>query len=292
MGKVRLSEKRTNQPAPLNGVGTWSEMGTLYFKKDEGKSSLLKSGFSGLQKQAKLMHGIRTNLSTRIPSLPDTWPYKPRPALVSWTRTENLDLVDLGPKWTRIGPPDLDLSNEPSSLGDAFGRGGIHRRGHVVLRPYRRGGAIRHVNERVYLNRNRFQEEADAHRALWENGFPTVEPLGFAFRPYSFGVEGIYFTRHVAALPWAHAFERTRELLPQFARLLDSLSAWGLYAPDLNATNFIIDEAGSLLALDWDRAAWSEPGKPLLEAYLRRLERSLFRLDAPMEIRAMIRNLN
>ncbi|MBL0313077.1 MAG: hypothetical protein IPP78_10275 [Holophagaceae bacterium] len=87
-------------------------------------------------------------------------------------------------------------------------------------------------------------------------------------------------------------FERTRELLPQFARLLDSLSAWGLYAPDLNATNFIIDGAGSLLALDWDRAAWSEPGKPLLEAYLRRLERSLFRLDAPMEIRAMIRNLN
>ena len=201
---------------------------------------------------------------------------------------ENQDLRDLGAKWTRIGPPDLDLSTEPISLGEAFGRGGVHRRGQVVLRPYRRGGAVRQVNERTYLNSKRFQEEADIHRALWENGFPTVEPLGFAFRPYSWGMEGIYLTRHVKALPWASAFGRTAELLPQFVRLLDSLSEWGLLAPDLNATNFIIDGDGSLLALDWDRAGWSEPGKALREAYLRRLTRSLYRLNAPMEIRAMI----
>lgn len=204
---------------------------------------------------------------------------------------ENQDLGDLGAKWTRIGPKALDLSIAPASLDEAFGRGGVHRRGQVVLRPYRRGGAVRQVNERTYLNANRFQEEADIHRALWENGFPTVEPLGFAFRPYSWGVEGLYFTRHAEALPWASAFGRTSQLLPQLTILLDSLSAWGLLAPDLNATNFIIDEKGSLLALDWDRAVWSEPGKALHEVYLRRLSRSLHRLNAPVEIRAMIHNL-
>ncbi len=242
-------------------------------------------------KQAKLMKLNRTNLSERIPILPDSWPYKPRTALSPWARMENQDLGDLGAKWTRIGPPDLDLSNERTDLGEAFGRGGVHRRGQVVLRPYRRGGVMRHVNERTYLNSERFHEEADIHRALWENGFPTVEPLGFAFRPFSWGVEGIYFTRHVKALPWASAFGRTVELLPQFVRLLDSLSGWGLLAPDLNATNFIIDEDDSLLALDWDRAIWSEPGKALHEAYLRRLTRSLYRLNAPMEIRAVISKL-
>ncbi len=233
----------------------------------------------------------RTKLSDRIPNLPDTWPFQPRMALCPWIRTEAISLGDLGANWTRMGPSDLDLSLDPASLGEAFGRGGVHRRGDVVLRPYRRGGAIRHVNERIYLNSDRFQAEGDLHRALWESGFPTVEPLGFAFRPRSWGVEGIYFTRHVKALPWARAFNRTGELLPQLKTLLEALSEWGLHAPDLNATNFIIDESGSLLALDWDRGTWIEPGKDLHELYLRRLDRSLFRLNAPMGIRAMIRNL-
>ncbi|MBL0209827.1 MAG: hypothetical protein IPQ13_02770 [Holophagaceae bacterium] len=233
----------------------------------------------------------RTTLSARIPPLPDSWPYQTRKGLGPWTRMENQNLGDLGADWIRVGPPDLDLSGAPSRLGEAFGRGGVHRRGQVVLRPYRRGGAIRQVNERTYFTSGRFQKEADIHRALWENGFPTVEPMGFAFRPHYWGVEGIYFTRHVDASPWARDFGRTGELLPQLAALLGSLSAWGLHAPDLNATNFIIDGAGSLLALDWDRADWSKPGKALREAYLSRLDRSLHRLDAPAEIRESIQKL-
>jgi hypothetical protein len=150
---------------------------------------------------------------------------------------------------------------------------------------------MRHLNERTYSKGERFQKEADIHRALWENGFPTVEPLGFAFRPHAWGVEGIYFTRYVEALPWANALDRTGELLPQFARLFDSLSDWGVLAPDLNATNFIIDEEGCLLALDWDRACWREPGKAIHAAHLRRLARSLFKLDAPAEVQAMIQKL-
>lgn len=209
----------------------------------------------------------------------------------SWARVENVDLGDLGKGWTRVGQRALDLSEEATGLGKAFGRGGIHRRGGVVLRPYRRGGLVRHLNDRTYAGETRFKSEAEIHRALWEKGVPTVEPLGYAFRPHRWGVEGIYFTAFEEAVPWPLAFHRTAESLPQFRRLLDALSGWGLWAPDLNATNFIINIEGSLLALDWDRAHWARSRPALRHAYLRRLTQSLDRLGAPMEIRALISSL-
>jgi hypothetical protein len=64
--------------------------------------------------------------------------------------------------------------------------------------------------------------------------------------------------------------------------ILEALAAWGLYAPDLNATNFLVDPRGGVLALDWDRAVWV-PGVPLLDRYRRRLVRSLAKLGAPKE---------
>ena len=46
-----------------------------------------------------------------------------------------------------------------------------------------------------------------------------------------------------------------------------------------------------VLALDWDRSRWKQPGAALHGAYLRRLLRSLRRLDAPMEIHELIGSL-
>ncbi len=208
-----------------------------------------------------------------------------------WERVENVDLGGLGKGWIRVSPKSLDLPAGEMSLGNAFGRGGVHRRGNVVLRPYRRGGLVRYVNDRTYPSETRFESESKIHRALWEQGFPTVEPLGYAFRPHRWGVEGIYLTVYTEALPWPLAFHRTAELLPQFKRALGALWGWGLWAPDLNATNFIINTGGTLLALDWDRARWTRPGPELRIAYLRRLVRSLDRQGASMEIRALISSL-
>ena len=68
--------------------------------------------------------------------------------------------------------------------------------------------------------------------------------------------------------------------------LLQALCAWGLFAPDLNATNFHLRPDGQVLALDWDRAHWPSgaSGALLLERYRRRLDRSLRKLGAPPEI--------
>jgi hypothetical protein len=169
----------------------------------------------------------------------------------------------------------------------AFGRGGVRRVGEVVVRPYRRGGFIRHLNERAYLSPERFARELAVHQALWRAGFPTVEPLGYGFRPHRWGVEGVYFTRYEPAIAWPQCWDRSPGVVPQVARLMAALAEWGLYAPDLNATNILVTAEEQVLMLDWDRAGWVAQGD-LLPRYRERLERSLRKLGAPEAVRVQL----
>jgi hypothetical protein len=175
----------------------------------------------------------------------------------------------------------LDLTGPAAGLAEAFGRGGVTRAGDVVLRPYRRGGLVRHVNAGIYWDRARFQREFQAHRALWAAGLPTVEPLGWAWRPRLWGCEGVFLTRLAQAAPWPRSWEPG--VLPQLRTLLEALCAWGLHAPDLNATNVLVQPSGAILTLDWDRARWA-PGEDLMGRYRERLLRSLHKLGAPPEL--------
>ena len=169
---------------------------------------------------------------------------------------------------------------EPVGLGRSFGRGGVLRAGVVVLRPYRRGGLVRHLNERIYASPERFRREFQVHRALWAAGLPTVEPLGWACRRRLWGWEGVYLTRWAEGVPWPRAWDRSGEVLPALRLLLEALCAWGLRAPDLNATNIMVQPSGAILALDWDRAEWSID-EHLMAHYRERLVRSLAKLGAP-----------
>jgi hypothetical protein len=215
-----------------------------------------------------------------LPPLPSSWPFAPRGPSAAPVASRTV-LPGLDGVWHLEAAAGLDLSAPPAALGGAFGRGGVFRCGEVVLRPYRRGGLVRHVNERIYAGPGRFRRECQVHRALWDAGLPTVEPLGWAFRPRLWGCEGVYLTRFTAGAPWPRAWDAAG--LDQVRAILDALCAWGLYAPDLNATNFLVEPGGHVLALDWDRALWT-PGVPLLERYRQRLARSLRKLGAPPEI--------
>jgi hypothetical protein len=216
----------------------------------------------------------------RPPPLPAAWPYPPRGPAAPEIRA-GAELPGLEGAWTLSAAPGLALAGAPSGLGGAFGRGGVFRCGEAVLRPYRRGGLVRLVNARTYPGPERFRSEYEAHRALWEAGLPTVEPLGYAYRPHGWGVEGVYLTRFQEGAPWPRTW--AREAVPEVRAILEALSAWGLLAPDLNATNFLLDPQGRVLALDWDRARWA-PGDDLRARYRSRLERSLRKLGAPEEI--------
>jgi len=225
------------------------------------------------------MNMTDTNL---IPSLPEAWPYQPRTALPALEIREGVDIPGCGGGW-RLEGSRLELSGQSSVMDDAFGRGGVRRLGDVVVRPYRRGGWMAKVNARVYASAARFRGELRVHRALWEAGFPTVEPLGLAWRRVGMGVEGLFLTRFTEAKPWPSDW--SAPLMVELVKAIHALSDWGLYAPDLNATN-VMWGADGIVLLDWDRAAWT--GALLLPRYHARLARSLAKLDAPLELRAAL----
>ncbi|HJW08079.1 MAG TPA: hypothetical protein VJ483_00495 [Holophagaceae bacterium] len=199
-----------------------------------------------------------------------------------------MEIPGAGGGWTLLAVEGLRFDGETADLGGAFGRGGIRRLGDVVIRPYRRGGMVRHVNDRTYPSQRRFIQELEIHRRLHAAGFPTVEPLGCAWRRHRWGVEGLYFSRFDPATPWPRAWDRSGEVLPALRQALDALAAWGLHAPDLNATNVLLPSAGGIVLLDWDRAAFRK-SVGLAAAYAARLGRSLARLGAPEGILSQLR---
>lgn len=221
--------------------------------------------------------------SSSIPSLPADWPYPPRGAGGEPHSSPGAAIRGLGGGWDLRLQAGVSLEGATGTLAGAFGRGGILRLGEVVVRPYRRGGLVRHVNERIYASPDRFAREFAVHRALWTAGFPTVEPLGYGSRRRAWGVEGVFLTRFAEAKAWPACWERSADVLPQVAVMLKALASWGLLAPDLNATNFLLTPEGRVLALDWDRARWTGGGD-LLARYRERLARSLRKLRAPRDV--------
>lgn len=221
-------------------------------------------------------------MSPVVPQLPENWPYGVRPALAPLVEQFGQSLPGLGEGWilrSTLAPASLD--GEGLSLPGAFGRGGVQRVGEFILRPYRRGGMVRHLNARRYPDAGRFEAESTVHRALWEAGFPTVEPLGFAWRPCPlWGVEGVFLTRYAPGSGWPRNWSQSDRVIADLVPALQALSAWGLWSPDLNATNVHLHQEGATLLLDWDRAVWGAPGG-LLPKYRARLLRSLVKLQAP-----------
>ncbi len=157
------------------------------------------------------------------------------------------------------------------------------RLGDVVFRPYRRGGLFRHLNERTYRTHLRFAAEHAVHRGLWEAGFPTVEPLGYAWRPTGWGVEGVLLTRLAEGEAWPRCWDLGIARQAELLGALRALCEWGLWSPDLNATNILLPPQGGVLLLDWDRAGFQPGSSDLWPRYRNRLLRSLHKLGAPNE---------
>jgi len=219
------------------------------------------------------------------PPLPESWPFEARNSRHEQSSVCDMELPGLAGSWRIFGNIGHCDFGETKRLDGLFGRGGLIQTGDYILRPYHRGGLVRHFNQNTYLTANRFKTEYYVHTALWNAGFPTVEPVGYAYRRHSWGVEGIFITRMTDSLPWPKAWSNgdSKDKVAQVVRLIKSLSAWGLWAPDLNATNFIVTHNDQILALDWDRAGWTTK-RDLYKSYWTRLERSMCKLNAPTSL--------
>jgi hypothetical protein len=101
-------------------------------------------------------------------------------------------------------------------------------------------------------------------------------------------VEGVLFTRLAEGEAWPRRWDLSAGRAGAIRQALASLCEWGLWSPDLNATNILLPPGGGALVLDWDRAGFTPAGTDLWPRYRARLERSLRKLGAPAEALSVI----
>jgi hypothetical protein len=134
-----------------------------------------------------------------------------------------------------------------------------------------------------YLNTKRFRQEFSIHRAIWQSGFPTVEPIGWGYKRKTLSYEGILLSRLTQGTSWPNIWTCNHNFLNQLQTILRALCSWKLYAPDFNATNILVDSKESVIALDWDRAHWSNRAN-IMDYYNNRLMRSMKKLNVQSEV--------
>lgn len=129
-----------------------------------------------------------------------------------------------------------------------FGTGG-----RVVVRPYRRGGWMRLVNEKTYWGVSpRSFRELECLVALKQRGVPVVEPVGAAVRWRGWwSYEAWLVTRYVEQSQTLWSWfasdpggEHRRAGLDAVARAVAELHRAGAYHPDLNLQNILVRSAG------------------------------------------------
>ncbi|MGH7804285.1 MAG: lipopolysaccharide kinase InaA family protein, partial [Candidatus Binatia bacterium] len=171
----------------------------------------------------------------------------------------------------------------------AGGRGGTSSvqtpRGRVVLRPYRRGGAVRWLGSTFFGFRPRPFREFWTLLSAWRRGLPVVEPVAaIVERGLGPVYRGWLVTIEVSGAEPLSQWIRTHPVGAAIAPLaagLRRIHGAGLRHPDLNLGNVLVREGPSLLFLDFDRARLE--GRPLGDSHrrsaLRRLRRSARKLD-------------
>lgn len=159
--------------------------------------------------------------------------------------------------------------------------------GSAVVRPYCRGGLVRHFNRRRYWLGNRAFDELVTTQRLRYRGLPVPEPLAAIQLRQAGGYTALLATRWLPKdlplsreLPAADATAAAAHLRSA-ARSIWELHRAGVWHADLNAHNILV-AAGTDLAviIDFDRARLLPEPLPafLARQNLRRLRRSLRKL--------------
>jgi tRNA A-37 threonylcarbamoyl transferase component Bud32 len=160
----------------------------------------------------------------------------------------------------------------------------------VVLRPYRRGGLLRHLNRDLHFGlRTRPLHELALTEYLRVHGVPTVEVLGAGVSWLLPGCyRGALVTREVTGA--ANLWEYLQAVEPKqreqacvaVAKVTRSLHAVGVIHPDLNLQNYLVrvsDAGVEALVIDCDRARVATVNERERQAAFWRLCRSIQKLD-------------
>lgn len=162
--------------------------------------------------------------------------------------------------------------------------------GRAVVRRFRRGGMVRHLNRDRYFGGDRAAEELRATEAARAGGARVPEVIA-AGRMAAFpGYRAMLATRLVAdvrdaaqALAGADGTARFKTLW-EAGRQIGRMHAAGVAHPDLNLRNLLVREPDEVWLIDFDRARVTDGTAPRVRRQrdLDRLARSAAKLRQPL----------
>ncbi len=213
-----------------------------------------------------------------------------------------------------LGCSPAVISNPQPVTNLGGGRGGVQRvvlneRGTAIVRPYRRGGAVRHFVYDLYWHRPpRPLLELICTETARQRGVPTVEVLGAGVEWLTCGLyRGSFVTREAEGFVNLWEWLRSKPtsagreaVITAVARAIASMHEAGIAHADLNLTNILVriaTDSPAVLLIDFDKARVFPNQLPSrqLERNLRRLQRSLNKLDpggflsSPLDLRIFCR---
>lgn len=133
-----------------------------------------------------------------------------------------------------------------------------------VCRQYLHGGWLRGVTKGTFLGEKRARTELNITAYLEENGFPVVEALGYISRKGIITNDLFFISVFMDDARDLVGYFRTSDARDRLrmARKLGThffrLGELGVYHPDLHLMNVLVDRAGRLAFLDFDRAERKE----------------------------------
>lgn len=188
-------------------------------------------------------------------------------------------------------PFDHREAEDPEPIVGA-GRGGAWRVrvNDVVaaLRPYRRGGMVRYLIRTAYLwtgiERTRAVREFRLLAALHAEGFPVPRPLAARIVRTAFWYRAELLTEWLPGVHSLVSLLRDGELGDEtWRRIGATLRAFhdaGVWHADLNAHNVLLDGAGHVYLIDFDRGRRGAPDRRRARQNLARLKHSLEKVHA------------
>ncbi|MFW6297045.1 MAG: lipopolysaccharide kinase InaA family protein [Desulfosalsimonas sp.] len=169
--------------------------------------------------------------------------------------------------------------------------------GPVVIKPYFRGGLLRHINKRTYLGigKARSRAEFEMLKNVRQLGINAPEPVAYAVEgrllyrawlvtkqiPNALTLAELCFTEP------AHA----QKVLPEVARQVRILIRHGIHHVDLHPGNVLVDDKGLCYCIDFDRAgSGGNNSERLKQLYIKRWKRAADKYRLPEFVKTALEN--
>jgi 3-deoxy-D-manno-octulosonic acid kinase len=165
----------------------------------------------------------------------------------------------------------------------------LHDIGAVIVKHYRRGGWLRHFIQQHYLNvgKNRALREFELLQLAAEAGINVPQNVAYAYCGrllYRAWLITREIRRPLSLVQLSQEDEaQTKEILKSVGRQISLLIQNGIWHIDLHPGNVVVDQAGKVYLLDFDKGQPYPGNKKRLQArYLARWQRAVAKHDLPV----------